>query len=106
MFAQAGLLDLSHRLERSSVSESLLGFLNVRRQRTKQIEREDQHLLDFEYDQANIESFRNLWGRDEIQDVGPEGERDYFIELRLAPPSGNFLFSRQVVASARSESSR
>ena len=62
MLAQAGLLDLSHRLERGSVSESLLGFLNVRRQRTKQIEREDQHLLDFEYDQANIESFRNLWG--------------------------------------------
>jgi len=49
-----------------------------------------QHLLEFEYDRANIESFRNLWGLDEIQDVGSEGERDYFIEIRLAPASGDF----------------
>jgi hypothetical protein len=56
------------------------------------------HLLEIRYDKADIEQFRNLWGLHEVEDVGPSGERDYGVEIRLAPssdfslltPSGDF----------------
>jgi hypothetical protein len=48
------------------------------------------HLLEIRYDMANIEQFRNLWGLYEIQNVGSEGQRDYLVEIRLAPSSPTF----------------
>lgn len=48
------------------------------------------HLLEIRYDVANIEQFRNLWGLAEIQNVGSQGERDYFVEIRLMPSSDGF----------------
>ncbi len=57
------------------------------------------NLLEIQYDVANIESFRNLWGLYEVQNVGPMGEGDFEVEVRLAPiatdysvlsPSGAF----------------
>jgi len=48
------------------------------------------HLLEIHYDIAHIEEFRNLWGLHEVEDVGPKGERDYEVEIRLAPTSGDF----------------
>ena len=48
------------------------------------------HLIEIQYDIALIEQFRNLWGLHEVQDVGSKGERDYEVEIRLAPSSQNF----------------
>jgi len=48
------------------------------------------HLLEIHYDVANIEQFRNLWGLYEAQDVGPEGERDYDVEVKLVPSGADF----------------
>jgi hypothetical protein len=45
------------------------------------------HLLEIHYDKADIEQFRNLWGLHEVEDVGPSGEHDYDVEVRLAPSS-------------------
>jgi hypothetical protein len=47
-------------------------------------------LLEVHYDIAEIESFRNLWGLHEVQDVGPTGEQDYDVEIRLVPSSPDF----------------
>jgi hypothetical protein len=49
--------------------------------------RSQPHLLEIHYDAASIEQFRNLWGLYEIQSVGSQGERDYLVEIRLAPAS-------------------
>ncbi|MGA2509545.1 MAG: hypothetical protein ABSG27_04895 [Candidatus Acidiferrales bacterium] len=48
------------------------------------------HLLQVQYDRAEIENFRNLWALDQVEDVGPSGDRDYFVEIRLAPSSPDF----------------
>ena len=48
------------------------------------------HLLEIHYDLASIEHFRNLWGLYEIQNVGSEGQRNYFVEIRLMPSSNGF----------------
>ncbi|MGH9699157.1 MAG: hypothetical protein ACRD5R_05910 [Candidatus Acidiferrales bacterium] len=48
------------------------------------------HLLEIHYDIAQIEQFRNLWGLHEVEDVGSRGERDFEVEIRLAPTSGDF----------------
>ena len=48
------------------------------------------HLLEIHYDVAEIESFRNLWGLYEVQNVGPTGERDFEVEIRLVPSSPDF----------------
>jgi len=48
------------------------------------------HLLEIQYDRAEIEKFRNVWGLDQIEDVGSTGEREYFVEIRLAPSSADF----------------
>lgn len=48
------------------------------------------HLLEIHYDIAQIEKFRNLWGLHEVEDVGPSGERDYKVEIRLVPTSEDF----------------
>lgn len=50
----------------------------------------DPHLLNIQYDIANIHEFRNLWGLSEIQAVGGAGEGDYLVEIRLAPTSKDF----------------
>ena len=48
------------------------------------------HLLEFHYNIAQFNQFRNLWGLHEIQTVGSVGEHDYLVEIRLAPESPNF----------------
>jgi hypothetical protein len=48
------------------------------------------HLLEIKYDLAHIESFRNLWGLSEVENVGSTGERDYYVEVRLAPSTPDF----------------
>lgn len=48
---------------------------------------ESGHLLELEYNEAEIESFRNLWRSDEVENVGSYGENDYYVEIRLAPSS-------------------
>lgn len=48
------------------------------------------HLLEIQYDIGNIESFRNLWCSDEVENVGPSGEHNYCVEIRLAPSSPDF----------------
>ncbi|HET7258627.1 MAG TPA: hypothetical protein VFI75_02835 [Candidatus Acidoferrum sp.] len=48
------------------------------------------HLLEVHYCYAGIESYRNLWALDEIEDVGPTGERDYYVEVRLFPSTADF----------------
>lgn len=52
------------------------------------------HLLEFQYDRAQIVKFRNLWGLYEIEDVGAYGQRDFDIELRLAPTSPDYSLLR------------
>ncbi len=47
----------------------------------------DAHLLEIHYDVADIYEFHNLWALDEIENVGEEGERDAYVEIRLAPSS-------------------
>ena len=49
-----------------------------------------QHLLEIRYDIAGINQFRNLWGSDEIHNVGSTGEREYLVEIRLVPSSQDF----------------
>src|SRR5262245_59316731 len=42
------------------------------------------HILEIHYDIANIHSFRNTWGLDEIQSLaGPDS--DFVVEIRLVP---------------------
>ena len=48
------------------------------------------HLLEIRFDVAQIEQFRNLWGLHEVEDVGSNGERDFNVEIRLAPISQSF----------------
>ena len=50
------------------------------------------HLLEIHYDFADINHFHNLWALDQIEDVGPTGEHDYFVEVRLAPSSPDFSY--------------
>jgi hypothetical protein len=53
------------------------------------------------YDVAHIETFRNLWGLHEVENVGSIGERDFGVEIRLEPlddfsilsPDGSFRHS-------------
>ena len=52
------------------------------------------HLLQIHYDVAHVEQFRNLWGLWEIENVGSAGERDYEVEIRLEPLSGDFSMLR------------
>jgi len=61
-----------------------------------------EHSLEIQYDVAHIDNFRNLWCIDELEDVGSAGERDYCVEIRLAPsaefsiltPEGGFRHPR------------
>jgi hypothetical protein len=48
------------------------------------------HLLEIHFNVAAIEQFRNLWGLDEIKNVGSAGENDYLVEIRLVPSSADF----------------
>jgi hypothetical protein len=48
------------------------------------------HLLEIQYDIAAIERFRNVWCSAEIENAGSYGERDYCIEIRLAPIATDF----------------
>ena len=48
-----------------------------------------EHLLEIHYDIAEIERFRNLWGSNEIPNVGSAGEQ-YFVEIQLKPASPGF----------------
>ncbi|MGH9744503.1 MAG: hypothetical protein ACRD59_00155 [Candidatus Acidiferrales bacterium] len=48
------------------------------------------HRLDVLFDRAEIESYRNFWGSHEVEDVGPNLERDYLVEIRLVPSSPDF----------------
>ena len=48
------------------------------------------HLLEIHYDIARIEQFRNVWGLWEVEDVGSTGQRDFEVEIRLEPSSGDF----------------
>jgi len=46
-------------------------------------------LLEIQYDIANIEQFRNLWGSNEVRGGGWR-KGDYAVEVRLAPSSPDF----------------
>lgn len=48
------------------------------------------HLLDIQYEVAEIDRFRNVWCSAEIEDVGSYGERDYCVEVKLAPTAEDF----------------
>ena len=48
------------------------------------------HVLEIHYDFAYIQGFRNQWESDEVEDVGPNGERELDIRIRL-PSDGNRL---------------
>jgi hypothetical protein len=48
------------------------------------------HLVEIDYDRAQINRFRNMWALDEIESVGAYGQDDYYVELRLAPTSQDF----------------
>jgi hypothetical protein len=48
-------------------------------------------LLEIQYDIANIEQFRNLWGSNEVRGSGWR-KGDYAVEVRLAPSSPDFSF--------------
>jgi hypothetical protein len=45
------------------------------------------HLLEIHYDIASIHRFRNLWGLNEIENVGDMGQRDFDVEIQLMPAS-------------------
>jgi hypothetical protein len=51
---------------------------------------EQDHLLEIQYDKADIHQFRNLWALDEITKVGSSGDGDWLVEVRLAPSSPDF----------------
>lgn len=48
------------------------------------------HLLEIQYDIAEIERFRNVWCSAEIENAGSYGERDYCVEIKLAPIASDF----------------
>jgi hypothetical protein len=48
------------------------------------------HLIELQYDRAEILKLRNLWALDMIERVGSAGEGDYHVEIRLAPTSPDF----------------
>jgi hypothetical protein len=50
---------------------------------------EHDHFLEIHYDIAYIHEFRNLWGLHEAANVGSAGERDFMVEIRLAPEDGS-----------------
>ena len=47
-------------------------------------------LLEIQYDVADIDQFRNVWCSAEVEDVGGYGQRDYCVEVRLAPTAPDF----------------
>jgi hypothetical protein len=47
------------------------------------------HLLEVQYDIAEIEKFRNFWGSNEVQNATWK-EHEYLVELRLTPSSPDF----------------
>lgn len=49
-----------------------------------------EHLLEIHYDIAYINQFKNIWGSSEIHDAGGSGEREYLVEIRLAPSHPDF----------------
>jgi len=49
-----------------------------------------EHLLEIQYDIAYINQFKNIWGSSEIHDAGSLGEREYLVEIRLAPSHSDF----------------
>jgi hypothetical protein len=49
-----------------------------------------EHLVEINYDIAQINQFRNLWGLNEIQNVGAAGEHNYLVEIRLNSTSQSF----------------
>jgi hypothetical protein len=48
-----------------------------------------EHLLEIDYDIAEINQFTNIWGSSEIQN-GVDIHNEYFVEIRLAPAPGAF----------------
>ena len=46
------------------------------------------HLLELQYDVGEIYAFRNLWCSNTL--LGPYGESDYCVEIRLTPTSADF----------------
>lgn len=48
------------------------------------------HVLEIRYDFAYIQGFRNMWYSDEVEDVGPNGEREWDIRIHL-PSNGKRL---------------
>jgi hypothetical protein len=47
----------------------------------------DSRLLEIHYDIADIHNFSNLWGSSGVENTGSEGQRDFEVEIRLAPDS-------------------
>ena len=51
------------------------------------------HLLEIQYDVGDIDQFRNLWCSNEVENVGSYGERDFCVEIRLAPSSDSSVLT-------------
>lgn len=49
-----------------------------------------EHLLEIRYEIAYINQFRNIWGSSEIRSAGNTNEREYLVEIRLAPSHSDF----------------
>jgi|SRR5580704_2943267 hypothetical protein len=73
-----------------SIPEGAQPVLNAGTLTGGALEWRQNHLLEFRYNIAHFNQFRNLWGLHEIQYVGATGEHDYFVEIRLAPASTDF----------------
>lgn len=73
-----------------SIPEGAQPVLNAGTLTGGTLEWRQNHLLEFHYNIAHFNQFRNLWGLHEIQYVGATGERDYFVEIRLASASTDF----------------
>jgi hypothetical protein len=53
-----------------------------------------EHLLEIQYDIAEIHKFRNLWGSHEVEHVGSAGEGDFEVEIRLMPASDSSVLKQ------------
>jgi hypothetical protein len=48
------------------------------------------HLLEINYDKAEIEQFRNPWTSWDVQQAGKPSQQGYYVEMRLVPFTSDY----------------